>query len=202
MTDSKSSNERLSDPPVAFVTQEMWDTAQAALMAVLPLVETNVPPLSTQGTAIALRDLIKKAIRGDTSEIERLRKENRELKAVVSSEAKLNCEMGEELRQRHETLSQPRPYTHVKTGNKYEVLHDATETTNGSREGRGVVVYRRIGQTAVYVREASEFHEKFVSTGPAQETSAPIPDCECLIRDKTPSAYHAVKCPRFTPDVL
>lgn len=64
-----------------------------------------------------------------------------------------------------ETLAAPRVYTHVKTGNQYEVLHDATETTNGSREGRGVVVYRRIGQTAVYVREATEFHEKFVSSG-------------------------------------
>lgn len=68
----------------------------------------------------------------------------------------------------------PRLYTHLKTGNKYEVLYDAVEGTN-SREGHGVVVYRRVGQSMVYVREASEFHEKFLST-PQDSATAKAPE--------------------------
>jgi hypothetical protein len=54
----------------AYVTQEMWDNAQKALRNVLPLVEANVPALSTDGTAISLRDEVRAAIVGapaDTS---------------------------------------------------------------------------------------------------------------------------------------
>lgn len=47
----------------ACVTQEDWDKAQAALRAVLPLVEDHVPPLSTAGTMIALRDQVRAAIK-------------------------------------------------------------------------------------------------------------------------------------------
>lgn len=53
----------MNEMPVTYVTQEDWDAAQAALRAVLPLVEANVPPLSTSGTAIALRDQVRKALR-------------------------------------------------------------------------------------------------------------------------------------------
>lgn len=47
----------------AAVTQEDWDNAQAALKAVLPLVESHIPPLSTQGTAIELWRLVRKGMR-------------------------------------------------------------------------------------------------------------------------------------------
>ena len=37
---------------------------------------------------------------------------------------------------------------------------------------------------------------------PAQKAAAALPACECLVRDKEPSAYHNVKCPRFVADKL
>lgn len=75
-------------------------------------------------------------------------------------------------RKGHETKSPQRIYRHLKTNNAYEVLFDAFDATN-AREGKGAVVYRRIGHTAVYVRDASEFHEKFVSTGESSEKAEP-----------------------------
>jgi hypothetical protein len=97
-----------------------------------------------------------------------------------------------------ETLSPPRIYTHVKTGNQYEVLHDATETTNGSREGRGAIVYRRIGQNAVYVREATEFHERFVFSGERNAQKANTPLCSCG-HDGRPGPGHQTNCPQYRP---
>lgn len=47
---------------VAYVTQEMWDRAQAALCAALPVIEERVPPLSTAGTMASLRDQVRAAI--------------------------------------------------------------------------------------------------------------------------------------------
>ena len=44
------------------VTQEMWDRAQAALLAALPVIEELVPRQSTQGNMINLRDQIRSAI--------------------------------------------------------------------------------------------------------------------------------------------
>jgi len=35
-----------------------------------------------------------------------------------------------------------------------------------------------------------------------QKAAVPLPPCECLVRDKQPSAYHNVKCPRFVADKL
>lgn len=45
-----------------YVTQDDWDRACAALRAVLPLVESMVSPLSTEGTMITLRDQIRDAL--------------------------------------------------------------------------------------------------------------------------------------------
>lgn len=39
-------------------------------------------------------------------------------------------------------------------------------------------------------------------TRDAQKAEAPLPDCECLVRDKTPSAYHNDKCPRYVEGKL
>jgi hypothetical protein len=36
----------------------------------------------------------------------------------------------------------------------------------------------------------------------AQKALASLPSCECLLRDKEPSAYHALKCPRYVADLL
>jgi len=49
---------------VAYVTQEMWDRAQAALRAALPIIEENTPPLSTAGTMVSIRDQVRAAIVG------------------------------------------------------------------------------------------------------------------------------------------
>jgi len=54
--------DRLSDPPMTPVTQEMWDRAQAALRAALPVIEQHTPPLSTAGTMVSLRDQVRDAI--------------------------------------------------------------------------------------------------------------------------------------------
>lgn len=48
----------------AYVTQEMWDKAQAALRAALPIIEEHTPPLSTQGTMVSIRDQVRTAIVG------------------------------------------------------------------------------------------------------------------------------------------
>lgn len=56
-------NERLSDPPVTYVTQKDWDACQAALRASLPLVRASVPPLSTSGTALSLLRQVEAAIK-------------------------------------------------------------------------------------------------------------------------------------------
>lgn len=53
---------------IAYVTQEMWDRAQAALRAALPVIDEQVPRLSTKGTMISLRDQIRAAIVGPTQE--------------------------------------------------------------------------------------------------------------------------------------
>lgn len=37
---------------------------------------------------------------------------------------------------------------------------------------------------------------------PALKSTAPLPQCECLIIDKEPSAYHNEKCPRFVAGKL
>jgi hypothetical protein len=47
----------------AYVTQKDWDKAQKALLAVLPLVEANVPRGSTCGTAVDLRTIVREALR-------------------------------------------------------------------------------------------------------------------------------------------
>lgn len=49
------------------VTQEMWDRAQAALLAALSVVERLVPPQSTQGNMISLRDQMRDAIHAPNS---------------------------------------------------------------------------------------------------------------------------------------
>ena len=49
---------------VAYVTQEMWDRAQAALRAALPVIEQHTPPLSTAGTMLSLREQVRAAIVG------------------------------------------------------------------------------------------------------------------------------------------
>jgi len=49
---------------VAYVTQEMWDRAQAALRAALPIIEEHTPPLSTAGTMVSLRAQARAAIVG------------------------------------------------------------------------------------------------------------------------------------------
>ena len=36
----------------------------------------------------------------------------------------------------------------------------------------------------------------------AVKATASLPGCECLVRDKAPSAYHNVKCPRYVADAL
>ena len=38
--------------------------------------------------------------------------------------------------------------------------------------------------------------------GVAVKATASLPACECLVRDKSPSAYHNVKCPRYVADAL
>jgi hypothetical protein len=38
--------------------------------------------------------------------------------------------------------------------------------------------------------------------GVAVKATASLPACECLVRDKSPSAYHNVKCPRYVADLL
>lgn len=47
---------------VAYVTQEMWDQAQAALRAALPRLKQHTPPLSTAGTMVSLREQVRAAI--------------------------------------------------------------------------------------------------------------------------------------------
>lgn len=53
---------------VMYVTQEMWDRAQAALRAALPVIEQHTPPLSTAGTMVSLRDQVRAAIMGSAVE--------------------------------------------------------------------------------------------------------------------------------------
>jgi hypothetical protein len=47
---------------VAYVTQEMWDRAQDALRAALPIIEQHTPRLSTAGTMVSVRDKVRAAI--------------------------------------------------------------------------------------------------------------------------------------------
>jgi len=35
-----------------------------------------------------------------------------------------------------------------------------------------------------------------------EKATASLTACECLVRDKAPSAYHNVKCPRYVADLL
>lgn len=51
-------------------------------------------------------------------------------------------------------------FRHKKTGNIYRVIALGIDATN-SRDGRHVVVYCPDNGTAVYVRDQSEFDEKF-----------------------------------------
>lgn len=55
-------NEKLSDPPMTYVTQEMWDKAQLALAAALPVLEAHTPPLSTSGTMVSLVAQVREAM--------------------------------------------------------------------------------------------------------------------------------------------
>jgi hypothetical protein len=41
-----------------------------------------------------------------------------------------------------------------------------------------------------------------IARGAAQKSGACLPPCECLLLDKEPSAYHALKCPRYVADAL
>lgn len=73
-------------------------------------------------------------------------------------------------------------FRHIKTGKIYVVMHtDAIDTTNVN-DGTHVVVYRQDGTNhPVFVREKSEFHEKFVAL-PATvmdkpEMAMPCPWC-------------------------
>lgn len=60
-------------------------------------------------------------------------------------------------------------YKHLKTGNLYTVINrDAVDVTN-ERDGVNVVVYRRREGGQTYVRELTEFNEKFIPTNLAQE---------------------------------
>lgn len=53
-----------------------------------------------------------------------------------------------------------KPVTHKKTGNSYlAAVHTAIECTNGREEKEYVVYFNLKGQ--MFVREATEFHEKF-----------------------------------------
>lgn len=53
-------------------------------------------------------------------------------------------------------------WRHIKTGNLYEVLCIARDCTNGDRDGKEAVVYRRQGDTSQqFVRERGEFEQKF-----------------------------------------
>lgn len=49
--------------------------------------------------------------------------------------------------------------THIKTGNKYQVLSDSAIDCTNERDGLPVVVYYRDG--LFFVREKAEFLEKF-----------------------------------------
>lgn len=54
------------------------------------------------------------------------------------------------------------------------------------------------------LRRATTVAESSVGTASTQplKAAASLPPCECLIVDKEPSAYHAVKCPRFAAGKL
>jgi hypothetical protein len=55
-------------------------------------------------------------------------------------------------------------YTHLKTGNRYFVLAEVTNSTNGNN-GQAMVLYRNeAGQ--FFVREKEEFEQKFVKETP------------------------------------
>lgn len=51
-----------------------------------------------------------------------------------------------------------RPFVHNKTGNIYYAIEQVTNATN-AQDGQDMVLYRRDGN--LYVREVTEFHEKF-----------------------------------------
>lgn len=62
-------------------------------------------------------------------------------------------------------------YIHVKTGNVYQVLGTVVNATNGENDGQTMIMYRRksdprfkmqIELDTTYVREVSEFNEKFI----------------------------------------
>ena len=62
----------------------------------------------------------------------------------------------------HPKLDEPHLYfaTHRKTGNTYKVIGDTLNCTN-AQDGQVMVLYEREGKT--FVRELSEFLDKFVS---------------------------------------
>jgi hypothetical protein len=64
-----SSGETMTE--YAYVTQEMWDHAQEALRAALPIIEQHTPPLSTAGTMVSIRDQVRAAIIGPVTVGER-----------------------------------------------------------------------------------------------------------------------------------
>lgn len=68
MSELKTSNESLTDPPMTYVTQEDWDKAQTALKEAYAFIRERVPKLSTAGTAILLRDFVRSAIKGPIDE--------------------------------------------------------------------------------------------------------------------------------------
>lgn len=52
-------------------------------------------------------------------------------------------------------------YKNNKNGNLYKIISDAIDCTN-ERDGLMVVVYSPYGSKKLYVREESEFFEKFI----------------------------------------
>jgi hypothetical protein len=57
---------------------------------------------------------------------------------------------------------------------------------------------------ALAVLSPSEDDAKYIleAIERAEKAAADLPACECLVRDKAPSAYHNVKCPRYVADLL
>lgn len=80
--------------------------------------------------------------------------------------------------------------------------HNAVE---GSRSAAGVdlpCVWRAGCQDTTRCQAEEKCLQIARKLTPAEKSSAHIPQCECLIIDKEPSAYHATKCPRFVAGKL
>lgn len=88
------------------------------------------------------------------------------------------------------------------------VIRGAEETTAPPHPGPSIEKAfarspRRV-ETSVksaIARCISEGQEQDFADANAEKATA-LPDCECLVRDKTPSAYHNVKCPRYIEGAL